>query len=117
MSSNVPTIRFVGGDAAGPSFLYMNGMEQFVDQQTPLLAGPIAGPGREGSAIFDDADAGSRLVGHDDERQPLAFLALPRRRQRLGPRLHRRQRLRVADPPHDAAVVLVRDRHRHVGLL
>ena len=62
MSSNVPTIRFVGGDAAGPSFLYMNGMEQFVDQQTPLLAGPIAGPGREGSAIFDDADAGSGAV-------------------------------------------------------
>ena len=62
MSSNVPTIRFVGGDASGPSFLYMDGMEQYTDQQNLLLAGPIAGPGREGAAIFDDADAGSGSV-------------------------------------------------------
>ena len=54
MSSNVPNIRFVGGDAAGPSFLYMNAMEHYDSQQIPLLespglAGSLAGPGLEGS--------------------------------------------------------------------
>jgi hypothetical protein len=72
MSSNVPNIRFVGGDAAGPSFLYMNAMEHYDSQQIPLLespglagpdlAGSLAGPDLAGSAIFDDADAGSGAV-------------------------------------------------------
>jgi len=43
MSSNIPTIRFSGGDASSPAFLYMNGIEDYVS----------------GSAIFQDADAGS----------------------------------------------------------
>ena len=59
MSSNIPNIRFVGGDAAGPSFLYMNEMEQ----QTPMIAGPLAGHSPlAGLANFDDADAGSGAV-------------------------------------------------------
>jgi hypothetical protein len=60
MSSNIPNIRFVGGDAAGPSFLYMDGMEQYVDQSVDGL-----GPGPNtlaGLAVFDEADAGSGAV-------------------------------------------------------
>jgi len=72
MSSNIPTIRFAGGDATSPAFLYMNGMENYtephremptIDSASSHWTGPSTGPQwaapSSGPAVFDDADAGS----------------------------------------------------------